>query len=190
MKRFLWLAAILLTAPHIIIIAVMFGPWRYDEVRAVEAQLLAIPNVSSVSLHWNEDITVEDISATILLCNGVVVVVEQISCAAISGDRDQVPIQLVRIGPWSFRQTSERMDNVDSRTGKPVRTIAWARSVDLSPSSCVAKFLGHKVGSVKELITHYKETISAIEALYRQSQIHEFVSDSGESYKLEIIRGE
>jgi hypothetical protein len=156
------------------------GPGYYAELKAVRKELERIPHVKIVQLDGVHDLTLEHIIARIhIVGKGDM----EFFGLDRSSFRRTKHLRLRSVGPYSIRVGGEGyIGNVESATGRPVRSEFWGGDADIGPEGEFASMLPFEIASVQAAVARYDEICGVIGGWPGESSKRYFRDAKGTDY--------
>jgi hypothetical protein len=135
---------------------------NYWEYNGVLAQLRQIPGIRIVSTGGHQDITFEDIHATIEIEGKGLLRFSNLERASFSR---AASLQLKQIGDYHPSVVGYgHWGVVKTATNEPVKSIFFGGSLDVEPSSAFAKLFGRRFVTVQDAVLGFDELLAVVRA--------------------------
>lgn len=162
------------------------GPWRYVEFNEIKAILKSIPNVELVYAWGNEDITFEDIGATIQVKGKGKMTFFSLTRNSF---KTTSRICLNSIGPYKFQIEGEGYFGViETATRKPIRTKSMGDTIEIGSKGEFAQFFPFTLNNVQDTIAQYDNICMILSKWPVAPDKKHFRDKKGRDYYYSIIK--
>jgi hypothetical protein len=139
---------------------VLVGPGYYAEVNAVRKELEKIPHVEIIDLDYVEDITIEHISARIIVANKLEMVFSGLNKASFSDGNN---VNLNKVGPYRFRYRGEGYVGViKAATGTPVRSEFAGGAISIGRNGDFAHLFPFAIPNIQTAVARCDDILEII----------------------------
>jgi hypothetical protein len=160
------------------------GPGYYREMTLVKRAIQDTPGLSIISIEAHEDISLEEIWATLEIEGRGTFSIYEITPSTFS-NTDQ--FALISIGPYTFYHEMEGYIGVyQTSSGEAIRSKGYSSMADFGTASSFAKKVGLEVRDMSHFMQQYDDVLKFCETWHLKGQPIEFTDANGTEHKYSI----
>lgn len=156
------------------------GPQRYAEFNDIKERFQEMPDVELLDSGGHEDLTFEDIWATIRVEGK-----GEIKFYGLTRESFEEPKHILvnAIGPYNISFEGEGFRGViKTATGEPVRSRFWGGSINVGPNGRFTAFFPFEMRNVLDVIAHYHDICAVLAEWPVAPEKNHFKDEEGTDY--------